>query len=248
MTEIGDLLSTGDGTLTLRHPEHQESYHSKAGAGTEARHLYIEASGLRKQLTKRQPITILDVGLGLGYNALSTIEAWQQTRQPQSVTLLSLECDASLVDALVSSEIPWSKGWLDSWRQAAAALHRQNQTNYSAVFNHESGAELTWHIHLAPAEQIDFLELTQQLQLRQPFDYIWQDPFSPTNNPTMWSIRWFTKLCQASSSHCILMSYSVARSVKDNLTASGWTYARINAVGTAKRHWLKASPTLQDSI
>ena len=77
----------------------------------------------------------------------------------------------------------------------------------------------------------------------QHFDFIWQDAFSPKKNPDLWSEEWFRKLMKASTENAVLMTYSVARVVKDGLEGAGWHYAKIKAPGK-KKHWLKATNTI----
>ena len=78
LSPLPTVVETADGSLSLVHPEHGECYHSRSGALTEARSLYIEMSGFLPRLaaTAKAVIEVLDVGLGLGYNALASIDAW----------------------------------------------------------------------------------------------------------------------------------------------------------------------------
>jgi tRNA 5-methylaminomethyl-2-thiouridine biosynthesis bifunctional protein len=75
------------------------------------------------------------------------------------------------------------------------------------------------------------------------FDFVWQDPFSPQKNPTMWSAEWFARVREVSATGCTLMTYSVARAVRDALAASGWSVAKIPTSIRMKRHWLRATPS-----
>jgi Uncharacterized conserved protein len=55
---------------------------------------------------------------------------------------------------------------------------------------------------------------------------IYQDPFSPKKNPTLWSKDWFETLKNISSSDVILSTYSASHSVHQNLEAAGWNVYR----------------------
>jgi len=96
---LGQILATEDGSLSLIHPDHGEAYHSRLGADTEARLLYIEASGIQARFAAAAPLAVLDVGLGLGYNAIHTLEAWANAASPGPLQVVSLEINLALVEA-----------------------------------------------------------------------------------------------------------------------------------------------------
>ena len=73
------------------------------------------------------------------------------------------------------------------------------------------------------------------------FDIIWQDAFSPRKNPDLWSADWFDKLKKSASPDAHLFTYSVAGTVKEALTTSGWQYEKIKRNDSLhKKQWLKA--------
>jgi len=70
-----EILTTGDGSVTIHIPEWNEQYHSKHGAIAEAEHVFIKA-GLHHLLSrknKNQGINILEIGFGTGLNAFLTL-------------------------------------------------------------------------------------------------------------------------------------------------------------------------------
>ena len=236
---LGAIVVTNDSSLTLKNREHGESYHSLAGARTEARKLYIEGSGilLRLQTAGSGAIKVLDVGLGLAYNALATVEAWMQSPAPDDLHLTSLEIDRSLVDLIASGGAPWSSNWDDSWLRWSVQLAREGEMGFVAKLPHPNGRGICrWNIHLGDASQLEMLNCGH---FDMGFEFIWQDPFSPKKNPQLWSKAWFVKLREVSSPQVSLMSYSVARMVCDNLLAAGWSFTKTKAMG-AKRNWLRA--------
>lgn len=231
--ELGEIVVTADGSLTLKHPEHGENYHSHLGAHQEARDLYINGSGFVAALENSQPLGVLDVGLGLGYNALITIESWLLAKRPPDIFLLSLEINPALVAALASGQAPWQKDWAPGWIDNSRKLQKLG-TEWVATFSHPSGTKLRWQVIVGDALKAELSSPTGG------FDFIWQDAFSPTKNPTLWSAEWFQKLAKSSHAGTVLVTYSVARMVKDALSASGWRWEKIPGVVT-KKHWLKAT-------
>ena len=235
---LGEVVVTDDNSLTLKNPDHGEDYHSLFGARTEAMELYIGSSGIleRFHAEESQDTKVLDVGLGLAYNALATIEAWMKSFHPGHLHLTSLEIDQSLVEVLAAGEAPWSRNWDNSWLSWSRSLAKVGKSEYAAKLTHKDGrAVCTWTVHVGDASQQE----KSECKWDSGFDFIWQDPFSPQKNPGLWSETWFGNLKEFSSSQVCLMTYSVARVVRDSLAAAGWKFEKIAAAG-AKRHWLRA--------
>lgn len=242
MTEFGALVETADGSFTIRHSEHGQDFHSSEGARFEAWELYVVASGLLAQLTHdhRHPVTVLDVGMGLAYNACATIAAWLEGPGSAGLQLLSLEIDRKLVEALANGKAHWMRGWSGDWTAGPARLKQLSESKWMAEIHHpKSGHLLSWTILVGDATTFDLNDLPAMLGIKG-FQYIWQDPFTPELNPTMWSVNWFRKVKEISLPDSKLMTYSVSRVVKDALSEAGWIPERFRTPGK-KRHWLRAS-------
>ncbi len=236
-----ELVETADGSLTLRHPEHGECFHSLDGALLEARALYVEGSELLTFISgyaKNEAIRILDVGLGLGYNAMATIDALTTLqRSPIQIEIVSLESDVNLFQQLRTGAAVWQATWPVTWKSHCQKL--QNPTTadeaiYKARFELPS-ATVDWVVVLGDARHHQNWQRADQ-----HFDFIWQDPFSPQHNPDLWNADWFKSLHHvANPDQAVLMTYSVARTTKDALDMAGWTCEKIPGRGK-KRQWLRA--------
>jgi len=222
-----EIVLTKDGSFTARHPECDQEFHSLEGARFEAEHLYIKGSGIAFDT---EQLTVLDVGMGLGYNALTTIEAWASCAGAIDLNLISLEKDPVLVEHLNSQTGPWQSNWSEQWK----SFLNISIENGMRVVPHPNGRSfLRWKIFAVEASS-DF-----HWAADQKFNFIWQDPFSLPHNPELWSAEWFSKLKQHAAANATLMTYSVARGVKDALTHSGWNWSLIATPGV-KRHWMRA--------
>jgi tRNA U34 5-methylaminomethyl-2-thiouridine-forming methyltransferase MnmC len=232
---LDQLVATSDGSLTLRHPVYDEEFHAREGARFETHELYMQASGFLSVLEEGghdEALGVLDVGLGLGYNALMTIESWWKSPGNRPVYLLSLEISPELVVALSDSSCPWKKGWSELWNLFSESLEKDG-SDWRALFVHPlSGRSLSWSVCIGDAALFTLP--------KQHFDFVWQDAFSPGKNPELWTVHWFRKVKEASKAGAKLMTYSVARIVKDHLTEGGWDYQKFKAPGT-KKQWLRAS-------
>lgn len=234
---LGSLVQTADGSFTLSHPEHGECYHSHAGAAAEARELYIVASGIEARWGERSPVSVLDVGLGLGYNAVATVASWQRADNPPDLRVLSLEIDPQLVAALASGMAPWQSNWGDRELMIPQSLRplAGDPSVWAGTLHHPRGSAVCdWTVATG-----DALAGTLPPSL---FDFVWQDPFSPTKNPPLWSKDWFLRVAEAGKPGTILMTYSVARAVRDALTDAGWQVVRFAPPpGSSKKHWLRST-------
>lgn len=235
---FGEVVATADGSLTVKHADADECYHSTTGALFEAETLYIHHSGLRSALRLEEDsslIHVLDVGMGLAYNALSTIKAWQEAPNPPALSLVSLEVNAALVEAIAAATAPWQRGWSQEWLEWGSALVQVSPFEWHATLFHPmTKSKCSWRVLIGDGAALDLQE-----QDVGPFHFIWQDPFSPARNPVLWTAAWFTKLKTVAAPTTLLMTYSVARIVRDNLAAAGWQPERFNT-GLQKRQWLRA--------
>lgn len=239
MTNLGKLVTTTDGSLSLIHPEHDECYHSSGGARWEAESLYCQASGFAERMKETgQRVYVLDVGLGLGYNACSSLDTWINSPGGSDLALHSLEVNVGLVEALRKGQGAWQGNWKPEWISWCKSLQATHDSQHllAEITHPLSAAKAQWFIHVG-----DALETCRSIQayIAEPWDFIWQDPFSPDKNPRMWDRRWFTLLKENSSAETNLLTYSVARVVKNALLEANWSYEKVKASGP-KRHWLKA--------
>jgi tRNA U34 5-methylaminomethyl-2-thiouridine-forming methyltransferase MnmC len=241
ITEFGPLVETSDGSLTIKHMGHGQDFHSSEGAHFEAWELYVVASGLKLDLeTPGHDLRVLDVGMGLAYNAVATIVCWLRSDGFRNLDVVSLEVDERLAAALLNGRAPWCRNWSSDWLSVVRHIKKINHNEFIATLNHHRSRVLArWRIVIGDAS---ISNLKTAIGVSMPeVDYIWQDPFTPELNPEMWSDEWFARLLGCASSRAKLMTYSVSRSVKEALTAGGWHYHRFRTPGR-KRHWLQATP------
>jgi tRNA U34 5-methylaminomethyl-2-thiouridine-forming methyltransferase MnmC len=214
-------------------------YHSRDGADFEAKRLYIASSGIAQALESGRQLVVLDVGLGLGFNAVATIEAWIDGQTSGPLKIVSLEIDTDLIEALMTTQAPWQKDWPPSWLGWCHRLSRAEDEQLGgllrASFEHpQTGQPCEWTV--IPGDALK----TAPIWMQHSYDFIWQDAFSPATCPELWTSAWFALISRAAGPQAVLMTYSAARKVRDELTAQGWTPERFASGGT-KRHWLKAT-------
>jgi len=234
-----DIVETQDGSLTIRDPASGECYHSTEGALLESRELYINRSGIKERLQESSQICVLDIGLGLAYNALSTISEWY-VHGACDLIIMSLEKEPELVSQMARGLASWQSKWPRLWMEWSLSLKPATippetdlDPSYIAKLIHPQTKKVCeWKILIGDAAHINALPMA--------FDFFWQDPFSPEKNPELWSSTWFALLIRHSNPQAVLMSYSVARKTKDALTQGGFQVQRMETP-TRKKHWLKAT-------
>ena len=147
--------------------------------------------------------------------------------------LCSLEINEELVQALSTKEAPWIKGWPENWLGWISQLEKVEDGLWSASLECEShNGKVEWLVQIGDASTLSLFGYN--------FDYVWQDAFSPKKNPELWSGDWFREVLTHSKDEVILVTYSVARVVKDGLLDGGWHFEKCKGSGM-KKQWMRAT-------
>jgi len=208
-----EVRSTGDGSLSLRHPDHGEGYHPAAGAVGQAERLYLRASGAHADPRPR----VFELGFGLGVNF--------------SVTLRHARRRGVFLDyrALEAEPVPL---------EVLEAVLRPLDTELIARITPHWGGSFTlatreFRLRLEVARVQDWSPVGGRVR------YVYFDPFSPRANPEVWSPAVYRKIFELLEPGGTLVTYSVAGRVRRGLAAAGFWVERIPGWG-GKRHWLRA--------
>ena len=200
---------TGDGSLTLYHPEYRQHFHTLAGAVSEARHKFIIPSKLHDRLNPRREVKVLDIGFGLGYNVFEAVKT-AEAAAIGKLTVVSLEKDIRTLRA-ASRLFP-----ADSLE-----LRILNELLNSGSFG--SGfAEVT----LLAGDARSSVKA-----LEQKFDCIYLDGFSPDINPELWTLDFFRELKRLLDPDGILVTYSSAYPVRGAMLKCGLLVGETDAFG-----------------
>ncbi len=204
------LVITGDGSHTLYVPQLNEHYHSTYGAITESEQVYIR-NGL-DVLQDRQNITVFEVGLGTGLNALLTAIA--AVERGLKVTYYALEKYPVDPDIIACLNYP-------------AMLARGN-CDPGPLFS---------DIHRAPWDEMtrirdqflllkiagDIIEFTPGFS----YDLLYFDAFAPGKQPDMWTKDIMHRLLHQLNPGGIFTTYCVKGEVKRSLVLNGLKVIKI---------------------
>jgi len=195
-----ELRETADGSMTIYLPEINEHYHSYHGALQEAKHVFIE-NGI-KRYPKIEIISVFELGLGTGLNALLTA-IWAETNQ-QKVTYFGLEAFpvepemnfAMKYDSLITeSDDLFLKIVLAPW---------------------EAKTEISTFFQLCKCQS-----KIQTLLVNQKFDIIYFDAFGPRAQEEMWNFEILNKAVQLLNPKGLFVTYCAKGQLKRDLKTLG---------------------------
>jgi queuine tRNA-ribosyltransferase len=188
----------------------------------EAEALYVQQSRLseRLQAADRSPLTLFDIGLGAGSNALA---AWHASEQaPMSAArlqLISFERDLGALELALAHGPEFSIVGESALAAQALLTHGHHET-----------PRTTWR--LWKGDVIECLERESSLA-----DIVFWDPFSPHANPVLWTIAAFAAVRCKAGPRCTLFTYSASTATRIALLLAGW------AVGVGDPTGSKAATT-----
>ena len=194
-------MVTKDGTTTLYSPEFDEYYHSlKDGALQESLQKHIIPAF---KLCKKEKLTILDICFGLGYNTLTAIYYYRQHSPSTKLHIISPEIDEELVRSLKNFKYPKE---FDELKQIIEVI--------SENFYYEDESV---KIEVLIGDARDSIK-----NIEQKIDIVYQDAFSPTVNPALWSVEYFSDIKKIASEDIIITTYSIATPTRLSMSEAGF--------------------------
>jgi tRNA U34 5-methylaminomethyl-2-thiouridine-forming methyltransferase MnmC len=195
-----ELQKTVTGEYTLYIPSMDETYHSRNGAISESKHVFLK-EGMNRTTGN---VKILEVGFGTGLNALLTAQHAEKTnRKVYYHTLEPFQVPFDLIEKIGYGEL----------------------SEDSTLFTQLHEAE--WETKTKINEQFTLLKTTQKLEYinlaDEMYDVIYFDAFAPKKQPELWNKEIFMKLYTATTPGGVLTTYSAAGQLKRDLKAAGYT-------------------------
>ena len=192
-------IKSDDGSFTAYSKEFDEHYHStKDGALHESLSKHVLPA--LKYTQDLDEITILDICFGLGFNTLATLYALKNSEQ--KIKIYSPEFDEDLVRSLVDFTYPKD---FEVYKEIISAL--------SQTQKYES-ENLSIYIYLGDARKF-----VRETEIK--FDVVYQDAFSPSSNPLLWTSEYFKDISALMKPEAILTTYSIALPIRIALYENG---------------------------
>jgi len=200
---------------------YRDVYHSREGAGAQARHVFLAGNALPGRWAGRRSFTILETGFGLGANFLATWAAWRDDpHRCARLHFVSIEkhplAAADLARTHDSADVA-ARALVAQWPPALPGLHR-------LVF--EGGAVV---LTLAFGDVAELLP-----KLRLGADAFYFDGFAPARNPEMWAPAVLKAAARLARDDATCATYTVARSVVDALAAGGFLVEKRPGFGSKR--------------
>lgn len=201
------VIRTGDGSHSLYVEELDEHYHSIHGAIQESRHVFIEA-GLKHLPGKN--VSILEIGLGTGLNALLTLLEAQQLKQEVAYTAI----EAFPVEPETITQLNYAD-LLANETIAKETLQKFLDAIHKCEWSKKNNLTEKFELNKIKCK-------LQEMVFEDKVDLIYFDAFGPTAQPEMWTEEVFTKLWNVLNENGILVTYCAKGNVKRSLKKIGF--------------------------
>ncbi len=202
------VVVSSDKTKTLYSEEFDEAYHSaKDGALKESLQKHVNpALGIKSSKSK---LVILDICFGLGYNTLATIYYIKKHDLPIKVHIVSPELDEELVRSLAGFDYPPE---FDELKPVIQKISRD-------LYYEDERFKIEILIGDARKTVSEMIKNGSNCPL---FDIVYQDAFSPTKNPMLWTKEWFRDIRALCRNDVVLTTYSTASATRMGLYENGF--------------------------
>ena len=219
-------VMTGDGSQTLYSAEFGETYHSdKDGALYESLQKHVLSAF--RLIGDKEKLSILDICFGLGYNTLATLYYVKKENLSTRIHIVSPEFDRGLIESLASFTYPEEFANLKPIIEALSRKYYYEDEQFKI------------EILIGDARKLI-------PQLKEKFDIVYQDPFSPAHNPLLWTREYFTQIREVMKEDGVLTTYSIAADVRMGLHENGFYLFMLS--GEKIRSWMVASPRMLEGL
>ena len=199
-----EIITTADGTRSIRVVEMDENYHSTHGAVQEAVHVFIQ-HGLRAFSEKTQ-LRIFEMGFGTGLNALLT--AQEAIQQGKHIHYIGIEAFPVSSDMALSMD--YEKSVVPEVSHVFKALHE-------AEWGSEQRISPFFTIEKIHQKIEDFLLTPSSI------DLIYFDAFGPRAQADMWDITVLEKMANLLVPGGLFVTYCAKGQLKRDLKSLGLT-------------------------
>ncbi len=201
-TDKHTMVQSEDGSFTAYSSEFQEHYHStRDGALHES--LYKHVIPAFEHHREKDELTILDICFGLGFNTLATLYYMRENSIDKKIRIFSPEFDGELIASLRDFTYP------DIFTPFLPIIDALSTNN---VYEDEN-----LHIELYIGDAREYLKTCKEC-----FDIVYQDAFSPLNNPILWTKEYFADIARLIDDDGILTTYSMALKTRLALYENGF--------------------------
>lgn len=213
------IVTTKDGSPTIKNDLTGDTYHSIHGAIQESQHVFIK-HGLEYviQTFAKEEINVLEVGLGTGLNALLTLQfAINSNSKINYVAIEAFPLEKNIYHQL-------------NYGMDSDSLQQFHECEWGKAIQFSPTFSFTKH-----QSKIENIELPVT-----SFDLVYYDAFAPNSQPEMWTPDIFNKLKSSMARPSILTTYCSKGEVRRTLKSVGFNVEKLPGP-PGKREMLRAS-------
>lgn len=155
--------------------------------------------------TSLDEITILDICFGLGFNTLATIYYVKQHNIRAKINIYSPELDRQLIKSLKYFTYPTE--------------FEDLKVIVNSLVLHGRYDDDSLHLELFVGDAREYILKFED----NMFDIIYQDAFSPSTNPTLWTQEYFRDIARIIKKTGVLTTYSIALPTRLALYENGFS-------------------------
>ena len=242
---------TADGSLTLHSERFNQTYHSIHGALTESQHVFLDGAGITDRLSAGndgKPVQILEVGLGLGVNALLTAQA--ATHFGTHVDYFGVEFDFQSSDVIKKVLAQFDAvavkrfcAMVDQCINTQAGNRKSPALEpHEQLISQPVSLNDYFSLKIIPTDLNSALSSSDTFGVQNTigFDAIYLDAFSPDTNPECWTPEILSVLANTLIPGGKIATYCAKGSVRRALQQAGLSVTRRKGP-PGKRECLAAS-------
>ena len=200
--ELHTMTLSEDGSYTAYSKEYDEHYHStRDGALKESLVKHVEPAFKIKQ--EQDEIYILDICFGLGFNTLATLYYYKQNSLTSKLNIYSPELDEKLVKSLQNFTYP---------KEFEEFKHIIDSICKDGIFEDEN-----FYVEVFLGDAREYVK-----KFENKFDIVYQDAFSPSSNPMLWTKEYFSDIKRSIKEEGVLTTYSIALATRLALYENGF--------------------------
>ena len=191
--DLHTLTLSEDGSYTAYSKEYDEHYHStRDGALFESlkKHVIPAFSVIQKD-----EVNILDICYGLGFNTLATLLYVDNHFPEKKVNIYSPELDGDLISSLVNFTYPKE---FEKYRDIIITLSEEGVYKSDKLY-----------IEVFIGDAREYIK-----KFNDKFDIVYQDAFSPSTNPILWTKEYFKDIKNTMHNNGVLTTYSIALKIR----------------------------------
>ncbi|MBF0196349.1 MAG: TIGR01212 family radical SAM protein [Planctomycetes bacterium] len=225
------FVKAGDGSLSLYNNEYKSYLHGVCGGQTQAREVYLKRSDLGN-IIKSRDVRILDIGFGMGYNSIETLNLVERAQASQ-VAIDAIEHDRNQLGQLCS----------------LLSSESESVQEYFAVLEDlYLGRKVKSHYGVLDVHFFDARYALKHLLKNKKYDLIFLDGYNDIANAELYSLEFFVLLKTVMHPESQLISAQYSLRIVAAMTYAGFRVDSASDIKTGTRASLASVAINEDDL